>query len=151
MNCCLSGGLVSTETSSHVSRRRSPHCCLHKLQRVYVTLLLLNVSLLLQPLPLAFNVQLEIMAFSCLSLLCVSVFCFGADCLSVCFSALSMSVCPYFSGCPCQCQTILCLRAAHLGSHHSHGSRQCCLCLTAPHQSDCSQLRQSPSVLLPLH
>lgn len=88
--------------------------------------------------------------FLSVSSLCLC-FCFGADCLSVCFSALSMSVCPYFSGCPCQCQTILYLRAAHLGSHHSHSSRQCCLCLTAPHQSDCSQLRQSPSVLLPLH
>lgn len=41
-----------------VSRKCSPPCCLHELQHICVTLLLLNVSLLLQPLPLAFSVQL---------------------------------------------------------------------------------------------
>lgn len=78
--------------------------------------------------------------------------CFSADCLCVCFSAFSMPLCvSSVSGPSCQCPAVVYLRAAHLGSHHSHGSGQRCLCYSVPHQSDCSQLRQSPSVLLPLY
>lgn len=93
--------------------------------------------------------------YLCLSILCLS-FCSGADCLYVCFSASSMSPCvcvcvSSVSGASCQCPAFVYLRAAHLSSHHSYGSGQRCLCHSVPHQSDCSQLRQSPSVLLPLH
>lgn len=87
----------------------------------------------------------------CSALLCsaLCVRCFLADCLCVCFSLLPLRpLCaPPISGPSCQCSAIVHLRAAHLGSCHSHGS---CLCHSVPHQSDRSQLRQSPSVLLPL-
>lgn len=46
-----------------------------------------------------------------------------------------------------QCRAVVLLGAAHLGSCHPHGSG---LRRSVPHQSDCSQLRQSSSVLLPL-
>lgn len=74
---------------------------------------------------------------------------FLADCLCVCFSLLPLRpLCASsISGPSCQCSAIVHLRAAHLGSCHSYGS---CLCRSVPHQSDRSQLRQSPSVLLPL-
>lgn len=83
----------------------------------------------------------------CFSALCVC--CFLADCLSVSFSLLPLHpLCAsYISGPSCQCSAIVHLRAAHLGSCHSYGSG---LCRSVPHQSDRSQLRQSPSVLLPL-
>lgn len=83
----------------------------------------------------------------CFSALCVC--CILADCLCVCFSLLPLRpLCASStSGPSCQCSAIVHLRAAHLGSCHSYGS---CLCHSVPHQSDRSQLRQSPSVLLPL-
>lgn len=72
-------------------------------------------------------------------------------CVSV-FSAFSMSLCvSSVSGPSCQCPAVVSLGAAYLGSLHSHGGGQRRLCRSVPHQSDCSQLRQSPSVLLPLH
>lgn len=91
------------------------------------------------------NVQLQINAQS-LFLLCRWLF----VCLFFCFLHVSLCV-SSISGPCCQCPAIVCLRAAHLCSHHSYSSEQCCLCLSVPHQSDCSQLRQSPSVLLPLY
>ncbi len=97
------------------------------------------------------NVQLQ----SMLSLsLCLSVS-LSALALTVCLSVSLLSPClvcvSSVSGPSCQCPAIVCLRAAHLGSHHSYGGGQRCLCRSVPHQSDCSQLRQSPSVLLPLY
>lgn len=79
----------------------------------------------------------------------VCVCCFLADCLCVCFSLPPpRPLCaPSVSGPSCQCSAVVHLRAAHLGSCHSYGSG---LCRSVPHQSDRSQLRQPPSVLLPL-
>lgn len=73
-------------------------------------------------------------------------------CLCFCFLHVSLSLSlSSISGPSCQCPAIVCLRAAHLCSHHSYSSQQRCLCHSVPHQSDCSQLRQPPSVLLPLY
>lgn len=65
----------------------------------------------------------------------------------LCFFRVYVSI----SAPSCQCPTAVCLRAARLGSHHSYGGERRCLCHSLSHQSDCSQLRQSPSVLLPLY
>lgn len=73
-------------------------------------------------------------------------------CFSLSLFLLPLTVCVLsIFGPSCQCPATICLRAAHLCSLHSYSSKQRCLCHSVPHQSDCSQLRQSPSVLLPLY
>lgn len=130
---------------------------LYKLSHIFLSFLLLNVSFLVLPLSL-YDLSLSMCSFeSVLSLslslsLCLSL---SALPLTVCvsvFSAFSMSLCvSSVSGPSCQCPAVVSLGAAYLGSLHSHGGGQRRLCCSVPHQSDCSQLRQSPSVLLPLH
>lgn len=66
----------------------------------------------------------------------------------LCFLCVNVSS---IFGISCQCPAAIYHRAAHLSSHHSHSSEQRCLCHSVSHQSDCSQLRQSPSVLLSLY
>lgn len=136
---------ASLEDVSHLSACK-------KMSHIYLSFLLLNVSFLVLPLSL-YNLLLSVCSLNqCCLCLSVSSFCFAADCLFVCFSAFSMSLCVLsVSGPSCQCPAIVYLRAAHLGSHHPYGSGQRCLFRSVPHQSDCSQLRQSPSVLLPLY
>lgn len=91
--------------------------------------------------------SLSLSVFLSLFLLCRWLFVCLFFLLSPCLSVYLLSI----SGPSCQCPATVCLRAAHLCSHHSYSSEQRCLCHSVPHQSDCSQLRQSPSVLLPLH
>lgn len=82
--------------------------------------------------------------------------------VSVSLSALLLTVCVSLLS-PCLCVSrpslvfsvkrpaVVYLRAARLGSHNSYDSVQRCFCYSVPHQYDCSQLRQSPSILLPLY
>lgn len=67
----------------------------------------------------------------------------SAVCVCLCLSPIYVP--------SCQCPASIRLGAALLSSHHSHSREQLCLCSFISHQSDSSQLRHSPSVLLSLH